>query len=319
MTRRKYLSEFAINMCATHTVLLQHDDLARLHERIPTDIPPFHIYFIGRRPRISVDSDCFKFTPSTVKGRLVVHQGPTQVPIDFECPNHPTRPIVALKSDWPHNTLQLIGADGNVAYSGKTAVFAPFFTRKVEEHLDLEVMYVGQSFGDDGERVAATRLQSHSTLQQILAEASRLSPDKEIWLVLASFEPWLLASFDGRRATQTETTMDEDDAHMKRVYETPISEGQQINFTEAAFIRYFEPAYNDHFKTNFPNPAHKTYRECYDIDLNSVFVEIDTEPLRCRFYSQAVDRRWNHLPQFALHDSSERAAMLDVLLPGAKR
>jgi hypothetical protein len=110
--------------------------------------------------------------------------------------------------------------------------------------------------------------------------------------------------------------MEEDDEHSAQLLSNPISESQRINFTEAALIRHFQPEYNDHFKTSFPNPAHKTYRDCYDLDLNAVFVELNSETIWCRLYSSAVSPTWTHLPHFLLHDPKERAAMIDILTPG---
>ena len=61
-----------------------------------------------------------------------------------------------------------------------------------------------------------------------------------------------------------------------------ITEQQQINFTEAALVRYFK------------HPAHKTYSQCYDLDLNAVNVELQTEEIMCRLWSPSVAPSWTH-------------------------
>ena len=95
------------------------------------------------------------------------------------------------------------------------------------------------------------------------------------------------------------------------VLEKGIKEQQEINFTEAALIRYFKPEYNDKFKETFPSPAHSTYSECYDIDINSISIEFLTQDLRCRFYSDEVKPNWEHFAFFNLHTYADRKGMFD--------
>jgi streptogramin lyase len=172
---------------------------------------------------------------------------------------------------------------------------------------DLEVLYVGQAFGSVGERTAAERLKTHSTLQGIYYEASRLTPDQEVWLVLADSVEVRIASVDGTRTSLT--TNDEDDAHIARTISSTMTEQQKINFSEAAIIRYFKPAYNTMFKDNFPNRAHKSYSECYDIDLNAVVAEVQSEPIGVRLWSPTVPPSDLHFCAFELHSPQERRSM----------
>ncbi len=70
-----------------------------------------------------------------------------------------------------------------------------------------------------------------------------------------------------------------------------FTEKQRINFTEAALIRTFLPKYNKEYKDTFPNPAHKSYSECYDLDLNAIIVETDTSHVRRWLYSEGKKRK----------------------------
>ena len=178
--------------------------------------------------------------------------------------------------------------------------------------LDTEVLYVGQAYGEGGSRVAPERLKTHSTLQGIYAEALRASPDTEIWIALWSFELMILTSFDSRFPVAT--TLEQDDSHIANVLGKGISEQQQINFTEAALIRYFQPEYNTMFKESFPSPAHSTYAECYGLDLNTVNVELQCEPLGCRLWSNVVAPEWDHFVTFPLHSPEARKEMFDLLV-----
>lgn len=92
-----------------------------------------------------------------------------------------------------------------------------------------------------------------------------------------------------------------------------INEQQKINFTEAALIRYFRPLYNTIYKESFPNPAHSTYQECFDLDINSVCIEMNTlEMMNCMFYSESVPRtHWNR-QDFLLKSKEERKSMFEM-------
>lgn len=310
MTAQRFISEFGLNMCAGLCVLLQDDDLGRLGEL--TNMPEFHIYVIGARSRIGLDPHRFKFTEQSVSGVFLVHQAGQVIEVPVRWAQNP-RKLDRIESDWPHTKFSLYSGNEKILW-GKTALLAANCS-EMEDYLDLEVLYVGQSFGAQGEREAQERLQSHSTLQLILGEASRKQPDREIWLALFNFEEIQIASFDGRLVKEA-GALAADEGRIERFVAGSVSEQQKINFTEAALIRYFQPPYNKTFRTSFPSPAHKTYSECYDLDLNMVAVEMDTESVYSRLFSSSKPKSWIHIATFPLHDSSERRYMMDLLMPG---
>jgi hypothetical protein len=197
--------------------------------------------------------------------------------------------------------------------NGKTAVLAQSLGPQFQKYLACEVLYVGQAFGENGSRTAPDRLESHSTLQEIYSDACSRAPDKEIWFCLWNFDPWLLVSFDGRQQ-EYGTSTEVDSEHIDTVLNTDITEEQRINFTEAALIRYFQPEYNVIYKDSFPSPKHTDYSECYNLDVNSVAVELNTEESKVILWSEAVSPRWIHFIQYALHNKEERKAMFDFLL-----
>jgi hypothetical protein len=315
MTVRKYLSEFGLHMVATFRLLLQQDDL---------DTPPAvealkssrcHIYMVCRRPRITLDPASVTVSGERFTGRFLIQRGNTFEPRPFSTPNLTGHSSLVLECPYPHTRFRFLSPDGTLVSHGKVGMLA-HYTPGMEEYLDLEVLYVGQAYGDDGSRTAPDRLRSHSTLQSIYAAALTDAPDQDIWLVLWEFEPLLITSFDGRTGIYG-TTDEEDSDHARSVIQRPVSEQQRINFVEAALIRYFEPEYNKTFKFSFPNPAHGTYKECYDLDLNAVSVELTTDDIRTRLWSQSVAANWIHMPTFPLHSSEERRNMFALLDPNA--
>jgi hypothetical protein len=192
------------------------------------------------------------------------------------------------------------------------AILVGKFGNKYLDLLDLEVLYVGQAFGENGQRLATDRLTSHSTLQQIYADAQYKSPDKEIWIVLWAFQSLLITEIKGLPQKMKASPEDED-KHIEKVTSGHITEQQEINFTEAALIRYFQPKYNTNFKDSFPHPSHTSYRDCYDLDLNMVVVELHTMKIRARLWSDAVEPKWIHFARFPLHSRAERKSMFDFL------
>ena len=312
MTKRKFTSEFGLNMLPEYLFLLQQDDLTTIAQ---AGVSP-HVYMIGRRPRISMKPNTMVFDGDRVSGVFQKQVKDAVIDIPFDVPNLLGTDDVTVNCEYPFTEVAVSDKGGNVISRGKCAALLTAFGSKYADHLDLEILYVGQAYGSAGDRTAVERLKSHGTLQGIYAEAMRRSPDQDIWLLLITFqEPMLISSFNGRDQN-TEMTEEEDTAHrenvLQRVFQQEITEQQKINFTEAALIRYFQPQYNTVYKDSFPNPAHVTYSECYDIDLNLVSVEVATSDLGTRLWSSAVAAAYTHLCVFPLHSRQERVAMFDL-------
>jgi hypothetical protein len=297
-------------MFGTYKVLLQQDHIDRLENGGFDSTHPCHIYMVMRRPRIMLDPDSIKFEEKTISGAFNIQKGNSLEPHTFSVPNFLGASKLRIECLYPHTEFSIYDELDNKLSSGKVAFLIASFG-EFWRFLSLEVLYIGQSFGVEGARTAPERLKNHSTLQGIYAEAIRRSPDQEIWLLLWSFEQLLYMSFDGRQDTYG-TSLDEDDAHIHQVLKTGITEQQQINFTEAALIRYFEPEYNKLFKDSFPSPAHKTYSECYDLDINFVAVELQTEDIMCQLWSPKVAPTWIHIAKYLLHSPEERKSMFDL-------
>jgi hypothetical protein len=316
MTSRKYLSEFGLHMVADYHMLLQQDGLESIEQGQPNDHPGLHIYMIGRRPRVTVAIDHWFFGKDVIQGRFLVQRGVNFESIDFEVPNLEKRTLAKIQSEFPFTLCDIYDDQGKRWLHSKAALMLLHLCPNRQTCLNLEILYVGQSYGIDGSRCAIDRLKSHNTLQAIYAEAQQRSPDQEIWLTLWSFSETLLSAFDGRKETLFDTNPEEDDAHHMAVLDTILNnkmgEQQRINFTEAALIRYFQPEYNKTFKESFPSPTHDTYASCYDIDLNVISVQLDTEELGCQLWSQHVKPKWSHIAQFPLHSQEDRKNMFDI-------
>ena len=177
---------------------------------------------------------------------------------------------------------------------------------------DLDVQYVGMSYAE-GRRSAKDRLQSHSTLQQVLADLSSDSPESETLLLLAQYEPpQAMITFDGRdKSLRLEDDRDLMSALCRQQDE--VTEGLQIALIEAALIKYFQPPYNDKYKKRFPHPSQKILDEVYSIDFGALTVELNTEDLNARLLSVVRKAGYHHIASFDLHDLNERRSFFNIM------
>lgn len=315
---RKFATEFAVNMVGLGVVLLTQEDFPMLESpevAVRLKESPCHIYMVCRRPRLMFDPDSFSVCQETITGRFLLQDGLTLTPHPFTAANHLGTTELRIECPYPHTAITMFSPSGKRLHHSKAALLARYIgSKELRDQLALEVLYIGQAYGTDGQRTAPDRLKAHSTLQAIYSEAISRSPDKEVWLTLWNFEPQLLTFVDGW-TKQFLTTFEEDDAHIHQVIATPVSEQQRINFTEAALINYFKPEYNITFKNIFPSPAHATYSECYELDINSVVVEVNTEDFDACLWTPSVKGEWHHLITYGLHSAEERRSMFDFFMP----
>ncbi|MBW4622183.1 MAG: hypothetical protein KME17_22870 [Cyanosarcina radialis HA8281-LM2] len=314
MAIRKYFSEFGINMLARRFWLLQEDSLSHLNEYDEFNEDPPHIYMIVRQPRVSLEPESFLIDGQFMRAKFKVQTKNDFRKGEFMLTLPSAVPKLHLKCDYPYTEFSLYDEFGVEFGKYKVALLLAKLNclyADLSELISLDVLYVGQSYGVKGSRTAATRLKNHSTLQNIYFESIKRSPDRDIWLLFISFNQVKFITMDPKQQIY-ETSLKQDYKHIKRVMNTDISEQQKINFTEAALIRYFQPEYNKIFKKSFPNSAHQTYSECYELDINSIIVELQTQDIGYMIKSDRVPPQWGHLAIFNIHSSEERKSMFEL-------
>lgn len=314
MSNRKHISELALGFYSGGLLLLHPRDIKSIDQHSPEMIElaeRCHIYLIVKRPRLSY-----------VPGSIVVGNGKTVgkmrytregVPREFEfhLKGEPNADSVQI-SDYPHSKMFLIrgGEIGFTAHAHLTSMLCDY----VEDTSirDFDVQYVGMSYAD-GTRSAKDRLQSHSTLQQVLADLNQDSPESEALLVLAEYEPpQTLITFDGRdKSLRLED--DRDVVHDLQRQQDEITEDLQIALIEAGLIKYFQPPYNDKYKKRFPSPTQKLLDEVYSIDFGALTVEINTEEIHARLLSGAQKPGFHHIASFDLHKLSNRRSFFNIM------
>jgi hypothetical protein len=318
MAKRKYQTECAVHMFAPDPAVVQPDDFQRSWFASHATQNPCHVYMICSRPRIAFDLPSFTFHDGLMSGRLSVQLPDGNAEVWFQTPTKHADPS-RLRSPYPHTQLHFLDTNSAMATGVKAQAFLQMLAlgkqlRDQEDaaHLHLKVLYVGQAYGNDGSRQATDRLMAHETLQKVYAEIIASEPHKEVWLALLCFrEPMLLMSIEGRNDVDFLASAEEEEAHLVKVSESGVSWHQKINFAEASLIRYFKPPYNTMFKETFPSPVHKTYSECYDLDLNSVSIELQTDRTLLHLFSDHMPPQSVHLQTYPLHSRSLRRSMFD--------
>jgi hypothetical protein len=298
----KYATEFAIIMYLDTYQILQQTELQTFGktQKTFTDKNPCNIYFILKRPRLSIDATYCVKERDYIELKYFIHIQDEKYERKFRMKNK-NFDEYEFKTEYPYNYFHLISKKEQEFHSHyKLAVVVDEIhkrTNTVEPLLDYEVLYIGQAYGEDGSRTPIERLDSHSTLQQIYSEAMQRNPDSEIWILLGSYTQKNVSSMNGLISMPKENK----NKDLKRWMNfnnpiNPISEKQKINFTEAALIRTFLPKYNKDFKNTFPNPAHTSYSECYILDINAIVVELDTSEMRRWLHTDDKKRPTDQIP-----------------------
>ena len=314
MAIRNHITELALNFYSDGVILLHAKDIKKVDQQPPEVVAianDCHIYLIVKRPRLSYVPGSVIHGEENSTGRMkYTCKG---VPREFEFRLDGKANADSLEvSEYPHSDLKLI-RDGKVVFTAP-AHLTSMICDYIEDPSvrDLDVQYVGMSYAD-GKRSAKDRLQSHATLQQVLADLNHESPESEILLLLVQYEsPQTIITFDGR----DKNLRLEDDRNVVadlRRQQKEITEDLQIALIEASLIKYFQPHYNDKYKKHFPNPSQKILDEVYDIDFGAISVEINTEDVKARLFSGVRAVGFHHIGNFDLHDPNIRRSFFNIM------
>lgn len=122
-------------------------------------------------------------------------------------------------------------------------------------------------------------------------------------------------SFDGISKVFTKSE-DESLEHLKNVCSDLPQENQVINIVEAAMINYFKPEYNINFVENFPDENHRGYRQYFDLDYNSLTVEVDldfdnTPSIQLYTDTNRIANSFDFI-RYSLFNDNNRKSMYDI-------
>ena len=309
MKQAKYSIENTIAMKAGYRNLIQQNDFQDPNIKDSLKRNPCHIYMICSRPKILFKKSSLNFNKDKYRCGFEYVKNGKEFFEEYEFPN--TIGFSTYKLNEACNKIIIMDKHRNILTEGKSCLLYAHCISKYKEVLDLKVLYVGQAFGENGERLAAERLNSHSTLQKIYTDYMDNNPLEEIWLILWEFTPYIMSMFGsfGRNAL---CSFDETLEQYEKVRCTPIPLDQQITVIEAALIKYFAPRYNKEYKSSFPSSSHSSYQICYQLDFNNIAFELNTVNISTRLYSDTVKPEKYHIGHFFLQSGTDRKDMFNI-------
>ncbi len=293
---------------------LPQEDLNDPAIRALGDKDPPHLYMLCTRPRISVnpairrgkdwievefqfhhgthiESERIGFSTSTVRNVIVKEGARTQVVIDSHMEG---RTASAPSLLYQNIVKSMLSAGAPPPLLGPEGRFLSKEQRDALAHVDLEVIYIGQSRGKDFDKTAITRLDYHEKWAVFNRHIAAENPHQEIWILLIRQSP----PYHLNVALPNSQARDPDAAELMRRLANParLDCVDRLNFIEAALINYFKPRYNDKFKKGvFPSQHHESYEQLLMSTVDIAAIELDTAPLGCRLYSPSVEPRFAHV------------------------
>lgn len=279
---------------------------------------PCHIYFILRRPKVTIDPDSFKSRGKKAKFNLVIHQQNGYGIINIGTEFLKAKSKLILKTEYPYNIFAISEKDKlHMVARPSTLIDSVEVQDNIStEILDYEVLYIGQAYGKNGKRTAIERLSSHETLQKIYTHSLTQNPESDIYIMLTSFsQVSYLFGLGSNFVDKTIGNEKRDDLITKHFFDKngfEFSDQQKINFTEAALIKYFEPKYNQEFKSSFPDRRHKSYSECYKLDIRALNIELDTSEIIRNIYTEKTGIKSYHATMFEFKNDNDRLSMLGM-------
>jgi hypothetical protein len=309
-SKKLYLSEFAVSLCSARWLITSASQLMSgkaMRDEVQEVANNSHIYLICKAPVISFSKNSFKYEDGVLSGDINyrIEGVLREKGFSFKFPLLDGATEVRL-SNYPHREILTFDSEGNKIRYLPANVVGMGTRWHIGNHelSDLEVLYVGQAFGD-GTRTAFERLKSHSTLQKILAQAQYESPDSEIQILTFEYAPYsIIYQMRGHADNVISDYRDMD--RCRSISDNHLLEHEQICLAEAGLIRYFQPRYNAIYKENFPSEKHKILESCYDLDFSALIVEVNTDELRFRLFSPAVKPSYHHTCQIDLLDPEKR-------------
>lgn len=322
---RKYLFEAGLNVYTSFKTLITVEQLKNLES---IDTRKYHLYSILAFPQMffrneqtSIDSKgvhiCLFSVNDGIETEYFLPTLEIYKDLDY-CK-------VKIATNFPYVSLDIEINDKNFLISHPEVIqncltlyahdLFMSFSEKLVTRQEFEVLYIGQSYGKQGERTAITRLSSHSTLQKILIDCQFKYSGRHIYLLLLEISPLLNMSFDGISKKYTKS-IDESDRHMENVLRNLPEEQQIVNIAEAALIHYFKPEYNRNFVENFPNENHKGYKQYFDLDYNQFSFELDLEfdscaPIQLYSSTNRINSCFDFV-QYKLHNDPNRLNMYEM-------
>ena len=266
-----YMSEFGLQTWAYHLTLCCPYNLGHLSP----DDRRYNIYVATLIPKLSIDEDSVQFSENHIHFDVIVGTGKHTSRETLEVSVFPSvipgfdHREFEFEYEQPRKAMVFTGWEKGVIELSLLQVYR----EHSKYYLDTEIVYIGQAFGVNGERLPAEELMTDPMLQKVEADLLREYPEKDLALLLLEFKSQLLEEIDSE---------DEDLIQLEEITKNPPLElnNQILNATEAALINYFKPEYNEKFNNDFPSV------EDYGLHYHSVNVKVHPDIMGLKLFSK---------------------------------
>ncbi|MGG0747141.1 hypothetical protein ABE088_28060 [Priestia megaterium] len=266
-----YMPDYGLQTWAYHLSMSYPFDL----DYLSPDDRRYNIYVATLIPKLNIDENSVQFFEDYIRFDVIVGTG--------EHTSRETLDISIISDDMPEFDHRKFEFD--YEKPRKAMVFTGWekgpielnllhvYLEESKYYLDTEIVYIGQAFRENGERLPAEELMSDPTLQKLEADLLREYPEKDLALLLLEFKSQLLEEIDSE---------DEDLIQLEEITKNPPLElnNQIIGVTEAALINYFKPEYNEKFNNDFPRV------EDHGLHYRSVNVQVHPDIMGLKLYSK---------------------------------
>ncbi|MDP9726026.1 hypothetical protein J2W44_005128 [Priestia aryabhattai] len=266
-----YMSEYGLQTWAYHLTLCYPYDLGHLSP----DDRRYNIYVATLIPKLSIDEDSVQFFENHIRFDVIVGTGghTTRETLDVSVfpsviPGFDHRNF-EFEYEKPRKAMVFTGWEKGVIELSLLQVYR----EHSKYYLDTEIVYIGQAFGENGERLPAEELMSDPTLLKVEEAILRDYPEKDLALLLLEFKSQLLEEIDSE---------DEDLIQLQEITKNPPLElnNQIIEATEAALINHFKPEYNKKLNDGFP------LVEDQGLHYHSVTVQVHPDIMGLKLFSK---------------------------------
>lgn len=274
----KYLSEFTLNLYVQYKYLVPSTQVYKLESDLRQR--DYHLYFIVATPiwyikdgSVEVYKDRFSCVVFSYQFDGYIEK---KVGISFPIKNNESLLNFEVKIPHPGNKLLFTCENEDKSFGFEADFLAKEHCWKmVTNKLKHKVLYIGQAYGKNGERLSIDRILSHQTYQKILMEAPEKYPNCNIEVLFLDFAVGQTLSIDGRNKSLNNQRESLD--HLQKVLSNPVKVNEAYNICEATLIYFFQPEYNKDFKKYYPSRVHKSYQEYYNLDYKNLWIEMDLD------------------------------------------
>ncbi|VWC46424.1 hypothetical protein [Burkholderia lata] len=302
IVKRKFLAEAGVNLYSGGATVFRPTDLYRFGQasNVRAALVGCNIYLVCRRRRISIDPYTLRVSSGLLYGDFRLH-GPDIFDFDrypfaqaqhFQSNDGQPLWLTAAETSNSSGFDVVVMDELNRRSTIPAHVLISNTSHKLSNHTTLEVLYVGQAYGQHGKRLTVDRLSDHTTFQRILAESIESNPCDEVLLLFFRYEHARnIISTAGDFSIEPSASREEEQKHLQHCGELKLDRRTRITLAEAALINYFKPAYNIMHKNSFQPDRMKrlkTLEKLFKLDLSALIVEINTSNFKSKLSSASA-------------------------------